>query len=308
MNPQNTPLRLALYNFLKFNLYHDSDLTPEMFEDFFNQCLEYPHWLNSKAQLGREVQLLIQNFNQKNKRTPIVSEEIRFPQDVQVIEIENIKDLKDVCAQYIETLLGTMDRYRIVFDFQKRPLGLIVRENQSCEIHQFDRKFTLRGGRLEPLRKKLTLYYNQDLTLDPEKIQNIELSPYLVAQFRISDSRKLYGFLKRGYVFQNLTDFRGNSFYECSKLFQSVKKMEALFFEKSRDEDYQNLLTSLENELHQPQLSFGHESPKSESEKKKLLELLQNAEAALETVFAGDKSLSALVEKFKSELSNNSSL
>lgn len=308
LNPQNTPVRLALYNFFKFNLYQDSDLQTFMFEDFFYQCLEYPHWLGSKVQLGREVQFLIQNFNSKNKRTPIDLNQIRFPWDIQVIEIESLKDLQEVCSQYIETLLGTMDRYRIVMDAQKRPLGLIVRENQSCEIHQFDKKFTLRQGRLEPLRPHLVLYYNKDLTLDPERIQNIELSSYLTAQFRISESRKLFGFTRRGYVFQNLSDFRGHSFYECSKLFQSVKKMEGLFFEKSRDEDYQNLMASLENELQQPQLAFGFESSKENQDHKKLYELLQNAEQALETVFAGDKSLSNLVQRFKAQLESQSPL
>ncbi len=301
-NPQNTPVRLAMYNFFKFNLFQESDLEPWMFEEFFCQCLEYPHWMGNKAQLGREVKFLIQNLNERNKRHPIQLDNIRFPSDIQVIEIENFKDLHEVCSEYIESLLETMDRYRIVMDSQKRPLGLIVRENQSCEIHQFDKKFTLRNGRLEPLRARLKLFYSSDLALDPSKIQNIEISPYLTTQFKISESRKVHGFNRRGYIFQNLSDYQGLYFFECSKLFLTVKTLESLFFEKNCDEDYKTLVTSLESKLHQSQLAFGFQRSREDQDLKKLEELLLSAEQALAHVFAGDKYLSNLIQKCKSQL------
>lgn len=302
LNPQNTPVRLALYNFFKFHLSQEADMSADLLEDFFSQCLEYPHWLGNKAQLGREVLFVLQTCNQRYKRTPIDLSGIRFPQDIQVFDIENLKDLQEVSAQYIETLLGVRDRYRIVMDPNKKPLALIVRENHTCEIHQLDKKFTLRNGKLEPLRKNLVLYYDNDLHLDAGRIQSIELSPYLIAQFKVSDSRRLYGYLKRGYVFQNLTDFKGAAFHECSKLFQCVKKLEILFFDKQRDRDYQNLILALESHLDQPQLALKFEELSDVDDKKRLQALLIQAEAVLENVFTGDKPLSLLVEKFRKEL------
>ena len=141
LNPQNTPTRLSFFNFLKGAAYADEPLTPELIETFFVYCMDYPHWASNKSQLGHEVQFLLENFNsfyqQKFDLSPI-----RFPQNMQIIEIEHFSDLVDAVSSYVKTLTNEGDKFRILPDQNKRVVAILLRADKSLEVRIFDKKFT----------------------------------------------------------------------------------------------------------------------------------------------------------------------
>src|SRR5690606_830541 len=111
---------------------------------------------SNKQQLGHEVQFLLEHFNSFYQQKFDLSS-IRFPQTQQLVEIEHVSDLMDVVTAYIKTLCGEKDKFRVLPDQNKRVVVVLLREDRSLEVRTFDRKFVIRQGQMEPLRKDLVL-------------------------------------------------------------------------------------------------------------------------------------------------------
>ncbi len=290
INPQTTPIRLALFNYLKSFHELDEVLTPQIFEEFFKLCLDDPHWLRSKAQLGQETRLLLKNFNDFFQgRFDINS--LRFPETVQVIEIENNSDLHDAAASYGARLVAEGEQYRLINDQNKRILILILRKDQSLEVRPVDRKFTLRKGFLEPLRNNFALFYTPQLELSPNHVHSFEVAPNMVTQFEIQGDR-LFGVISRGYVFQKFQAFQGEKLHEISRLFWPLKRLEQFFVNRSSDPFYTEIAQKLEKiKLHWPI---------NDPQWMQVLPVLLNqADMALEHIYIGDNRLESLIKDVK---------
>lgn len=294
LNPQNTPVRLSFYNYLKSRLDGNEELSQALLEDYFGLCLEYPHWLANKSQLGREILYVLQNMNSFYVHQSFDFQDVRFPQDMQVFEIENSRDVMQASERYIESLCGTFDKYRIVTDGAKKSFALIVRTDRSSEIHQLDRKFTLRDGQLQPLRKNIILHYDADFNLKQNVTQCCEISPYLLCSFKLNEKSLLSGSYLRGYVFQKLTEFSEVSMGKCDRLQEYVRRLETIFFEKTEE----NQLS--QKESLSPVTEGLTEAKPPGSQRSEFASLINQAENALKTSFQDDKHLSQLVERFKS--------
>ena len=295
LNPQNTPARLAFYNFLKGFASADEDLTPHLIEQFFNYSLDYPHWAANKVQLGHEVQFLLENFNsfyqQKFDLRPI-----RFPQHTQLVEIEQTQDWTEILNTHLRTHCGPDDKFRLVSDQNKRMIAIVLKEDRSLEVRTFDRKFTIRDGMLEPLRADLCLYYNANLELDSSKTHKIEVAPYITAQFKVSNER-VFGSLLRGYVFQKHLEMKGEPLKEQTRLLFPIKRLEQFFVDRRTDPYYQDIVTQLERT--QALIAQGdHEALRWSSM------ILTQAETALENVFVGEKLLGLLVRDLRHSTQN----
>ncbi len=303
LNPQNTPTRLSFYNFLRGFPHADDSLTPELIEMFFNYCMDYPHWASNKQQLGHEVQFLLENFNsfyqQKFDLSPI-----RFPQNMQIIEIEHFSDLIDAVSSYVKSQCEDGDKFRILPDQNKRVVAIILRADKSLEVRTFDRKFTIRNGALEPLRKDLVLYYNPELELSSHHDHKIEVAPYITAQFRVIKD-KVSGVLMRGYVFQKLLEVKNESLQDQTRILFPIKRLEQFFIDRRTDPYYQDLISQLERTCNLVQ--------QGDSEAIKWSSIaLGKADTALENVFLGDKLLTLLARDLRHALmeanrKNNSS-
>ncbi|MEN0057686.1 MAG: hypothetical protein AAGB31_02535 [Bdellovibrio sp.] len=293
LNPQNTPTRLSFYNFLRGFPHPEDSLTPELIETFFNYCMDYPHWASNKQQLGHEVQFLLDNFNsfyqQKFDLSPIL-----FPQNMQLIEIEHFSDLLDAVGSYVSTLCGENDKYRILPDQNKRVVAIVLREDKSLEVRSFDRKFTIRKGRLEPLRPDLVLYYSPELELSSHHSHKIEVAPYITAQFHMSGG-KVTGSLLRGYVFQKLQEFKNEPLSEQTRLLFPIKRLEQFFVDRRTDPYYQDLVSQLERTCALIQQGDA-EAIKWSSV------ILNKAETALENIFLGDKLMTLLARDLRHAL------
>lgn len=297
LNPQNTPTRLSFYNFLRGFPHPDDALSPELIESFFNYCMDYPHWASNKQQLGHEVQFLLENFNsfyqQKFDLSPI-----RFPQHMQLIEIEHFSDLIDAVSSYVKTICGENDKFRILPDQNKRAIAIILRADKGLEVRCYDRKFTIRDGHLEPLRKDLVLYYTPELELSSHHTHKIEVAPYITAQFRILND-KVTGALLRGYVFQKLQEMKNEPLQDQTRLLFPIKRLEQFFVDRRTDPYYNDLVSQLERTCALIQ--------QGDSEALKWSSVILNkAETAVDNVFLGDKLLTLLVRDLRHALGEHS--
>lgn len=290
LNPQNTPAKLSFYNFLRGFPNPEEALTAELIELFFIYCMDYPHWAANKNQLGNEVQYLLENFNSFYQQNFDLSQ-IRFPQTMQLLEIERLNDLEDVLMIYLKRQYSENDKIRLINDQNKRMIAIILHEDKNLSVRIYDKKFTIRDGHLEPLRKDLALYYTANLELSPDHKHKIEVAPYIISEFRVKND-KVYGALLRGYVYQKLLEFKGESLKEQTRLLYPIKRIEQFFIDRRTDPYYQDLISQLERTL--ALIQQGDREALNWSST-----VLTQAETALENVFTGDKLLSLLVRDLR---------
>lgn len=298
LNPQNTPTRLCFYNFLKGLAHPEDILTTELIEMFFRYSLDYAHWATNKSQLGTEVKYLLENFNSYYQQKFDISG-LRFPQNTQIVEIEHAQDQIDAAGCYVQTLCGPEDKFRVVNDQNRRLVSILLRANRSVEVLVFDRKFIVRGGQLEPLRKNLVLYYTPELELSSQHTHRLDVAPYITCQFNLQEG-KANGVLLRGYLFQKLQDFKSESLLELTRLHFAVKRLEQFFVDRRTDSYYQDLIQQLERTQALVQQGDGDASQWSSV-------ILSQAETALEHIYTHDKLLSLLVRDLKHTVQGKSS-
>jgi hypothetical protein len=296
-NPQNTPTRLCFYNFVKGLGNPEDPLSRDLIEMFFNYALDYAHWATNKNQLGNEVRYLLQNFNSYYQQK-FETKDIRFPQQMQIIEIEGTQDQIDAAGCYVATLCGPDDKYKIINDQNRRLVSVILRADKSIEVHVFDKKFTVRGGLLEPLRKNQILYYTAELELSPKHLHRLDVAPYLTAQFSVKEG-KVSGVLLRGYLFQKLQDFKFEKLTDLARLHFAVKRLEQFFVDRRTDSYYQELVHQLERTQALVQQGDPEASQWSSV-------ILGQAETALEHIYTNDKLLSLLVRDLKHTVQGSS--
>lgn len=297
-NPQQTPARLTFFNYLTHMVDPEAMLSDEVVENFFASSLDYAHWQQNKSQLGREIQLVLEQYAQLSN-TEIDLSGIRWPQDTQIVEIDNLKDLTDAIQVYLNSVYRKQEKYRLVLDQDKKIIAIVLHADHSLSVRCFDRKMIIRHGQLEPLRKDIGLFYNSDLELDPEKTQKLEVAPYVTAQFKTGHG-ELRGALVRGYICQKFFDLRGESLQSHPKLFYAVKRLEQHFINRQTDPFYNENLTALERMIELVRQSDPESLESS-------MDVLAKAQNALENVFIGDKLLSLLIRDLQHTLAAKSS-
>lgn len=290
VNPQNTPARLAFYNFLKGFCSADAELTPDILNTFFEYCLDYPHWASNRTLLDHEIRYLLENFNKYFELNFDLSG-IRFPLNIQIVEIEGLKEHLAVARRYSEAFLPKETQHRLLMDQNKKVLLIALHADQSLEIHSFDKKFIIKDGQLEPLRKGLALYYDSDLELKQDTLQQLEIAPFLTAQFQVHNGLAS-GQVLRGYVFQKFMEFKKQKIEEQTKIYFPIKRIEQFFIKRTSDSYYQQLIHQIERTL----------SLLQDNDSDAILGsslILNKAEAALEQIYNGDKLLSLLVRDLR---------
>ena len=175
-----------------------------------------------------------------------------------------------------------------------RSVAILLRADKSLEVRIFDKKFTIRDGLLEPLRKDLVLYYTPDLELSQNHTHKIEVAPYITAQFRILNE-KISGMLLRGYVFQKLMELKNEPLAEQTRVLFPIKRLEQFFLDRRTDPYYNDLISELERTAALVQ--------QGDSEALNWANVvLSKADTALENIFLGDKLMTLLARDLRHAL------
>ncbi len=293
LNPQNTPARLAFYNFLRHYQFYNEELTPHVLNTFFSHALEYPHWETNKIPLGKEVQLLIDSFARFNKMDFDFAS-VRFPQNLQIIELQSFSDVLSVSNQYARSITSDDDKFRIIPDQSRKVILVTLRSDRSVEVSIFDKKFVVRNGQLEPLRIDLKLSYDANLELKENAIHLLEVAPYLMAQFIIKEGRP-QGTMIRGYVFQKYQELNGLLLEEQIKVFLPLKRLEQIFIDKESDPYYLNLIAQLSE-------APSRLSRVDLASEKIARRILERGDLAYKEIFMGDKTLAGLIKDLRQQL------
>lgn len=290
INPHTSPTRLALYNYLKAFHSPEEELTNDLINEFFYQCLEYSHWYSNRGHFSHELQILLKNFNDFYQNHFDLSQ-ITFPDQIQIIEIESPKTLEDALSRYIKTRYLKEVKFKL-FTEQKKWLAFILKDGSGIDVLQFDRKFTIRNGVLEPLRTQLKISFDSAMEIDSQFVHTIEVSPHHLMRF-VMKNGLISGVLTRGYMFQKSQDIQNAKLHDIPKLFWPVKRIEQFFVSRSTDPFYGDIVKKLED------ITLGFWEKNSESWQNYITILLSQSESALENVYIGDKRLEDLIRKVR---------
>ena len=290
MNPQATPERLAIFNYLKNFHEPEEFLEPATINRFFVFCLEDPHWLRNKNPLSHEIHHLLKNFN-SFYQSQLNLKQIQFPENLQIIEIENTDDFLGACEKYAARVTLDSQKFKIINDQDKRAIWITLNADRSLEVRALNRKFTLRQGQLEPLNLHQCVYFTAQLELSNSHIHILEIAPHMVTQFELQNGG-IHGVVSRGYVFQKFQTFQGEKLASLSRLFWPLKRLEQFFITRSSDIFYMELTKKLE----QMKRTW---PPKEASAAQSFNLLLNQAEMASELIYIGDSSLQNLVSDLK---------
>ncbi len=288
----------AFLSWLAYSCDPEDLLTPELLSQFFQECLEYPHWQQQRKPLSEEVRHFLEAICLQQDELFNFSE-VLWPTRIQIIEIEQLPDWTDAVSSYLTAQYRTQEKFRLIHDESTQKLiALVLKNNGELSVRQFNRKFFIRDGALIPLREDLELHYSSHLELRNDVPQKIETAPFTTARFLVQN-QQLFGTIARGYFFQKMNSFSGIELTSTPKLFYTIRRLEQHFIKRESDPFYQATVDSTEHCVRM--LKIG-----DDEYIQKAPDVLSHAQNALEYVFIGDKLLSLLVRDLQYTMAGRS--
>ena len=296
VNPQSD-VGIAFLNYLQAFHLANEPWRPQVINDFFLECLIYPHWQQNRESLKSEMRRLLSECQQQ-LRMDLNLEKIHWVTDLQVIVIERYQDQLALLKNHFEQRLfpEKNTKYRF-FQDQSQVLGLILdAQTQQLELHLYDNRFTIRDGQLVPLRETFVVLFDTQINPLEDIPFFIELGPFIRGRFRVLNG--LYDFsATRGYLFQKFQKIHQKPLDQIPRLFYPLKRIEHFFIKKDSNPFYVGLVQDLERAINHLRLK----EPLANGD---ILDLLERARHAREYVFEDDKLLPLLIQ----ELEDKSSL
>lgn len=302
-------VKIALQNYFNHNFGDEELFSPVVFQTFIYECLDYPHWHQSKSQFESELKAILLTLSKHGNWT-FRLEDVHWPTENQVISIESFNVWIETIGRYLRDLYSPSCEHRIIYDsLSQKALGIILQGDGSTgnsldariKVQQFDRKFTIRKGELQPLRNDLIIHYTAGLDLDPKELHKIEVSTYMTAHFKPTTENNVAGAIIRGYIFQKFFELRNEPLNSYPRLFYTLKRIEHFLIKRDSDPFYRDLVNSLES-LKRDVL---WEKPEAFDLVPELLAKTQNA---LDYVFTDDKLLTLLLRDLQNTLNQKGKL
>ncbi|MFN7729512.1 MAG: hypothetical protein ACK5P7_10190 [Bdellovibrio sp.] len=291
---QLSPGLLTFHNYLQHLHQEDESWSPSILTHFFNDCLQYPHWMQNRVSLTEDLQQCLQQY-QLNNQVLLGLDHVRWPIETQVIEVENKRDFADLINSYLTFQYKKAgSKFRLVHESEKIIFAVVLHPDRSLTIRQFDRKFTLREGHLEPLRTDLEVHYDSELNLEPDLPYKLEVAPFVTCRFMVTGSL-VSANLVRGYICQKFHEFKLAPIDSYPRLFYTLKRIEQTFLRRESDPFYVQLSQDLERTLNL--LRHGETLDPA-----KVTDLQVRSQNALEYVFHGDKLLRLLLRDLENQM------
>ncbi|MBX2994451.1 MAG: hypothetical protein KF681_06510 [Bdellovibrionaceae bacterium] len=291
---QLSPGLLTFHNYLQHLHGEDETWSPSILTHFFNDCLQYPHWIQNRVSLTEDLQQCLQQY-QVIHQANLGLEHVRWPNETQVVEVETKRDFADLINSFLTfQYQKTGSKFRLVHETEKMVFAVILHPDRSLTVRQFDRKFTMREGHLEPLRTDLEVHYDSELNLEEDLHFKLEVAPFVTCRF-MRTGEVVSASLVRGYICQKFHEFKMAPIESYPRLFYTLKRIEQTFLRRESDPFYVQLTQDLERTLN----LLRHGEPLDPAQ---VTDLQVRSQNALEYVFHGDKLLRLLLRDLENQM------
>jgi hypothetical protein len=293
LDPDKDAARLSFYNYLKNLCDPTREVNSELVNAFYTRALSFSHWQESKADLFREVEALLNHFQHASGNALNLSDIIRA-NDLQVVRAENLSQVEPVVKKWISARVAPNEKYRILRDADSRLVAIILKQDHSLSVTTFDASLALRNGELTPLNNDLSVHYDSNLQLHPQMIQNIEAGSHSIARFHVG-IEGLRGVFVRGYTFQKSASLDGGGLGRYPMLFYPLKRLEQYFVDRATDRTYSELTNGLEKAIDLLSDDSATGAPVAQS-------ALERGRLALEQIYPDDRMLRLLITNLEKSL------
>ncbi len=295
LKPDQNAARLALYHYLINHCQSSQVVDAELIKNFITRALSFEHWQNHRKELDQELRQSLEHFLTTHQIQLDLSE-ILFPQDYQVVRIENSKAMEEI----IQSSLSGQNKHQVFQDKDGLFVVISLMGDETLKVRCFNSLAYIRRNRLLPLTTDLVLNYDNNLQLRPESPQHLQINPFLTARFSMGP-KGCTGRLIRGYTFQKAGLFDGGGLNRYPTLFYPVKRLEQFFINRKSDPMYIELVQILEKavELIRNQHPEAYKFAKAAYERGRL---------ALEQIFPDDNLVRLLIHSLEIALKNQGQL
>lgn len=207
---------------------------------------------------------------------------------IQVIEIEDLSEMVRLTLNYLEKQKQPEEKIRIQFDAKRQLIAIHLFADGKLRIRQFNSLAYISNGELLPLLAGQDLYYDANLELTKDRIQNLKIDNFTNLRFK-QRSSQFTGTMVRGYTFNRLESFEIDSFKRVPKIYLPLKRIERYFIDPKSDPFYTRLCEDLEkavqllNNNHLQSIRYA-------------CSVFERGRLAIEEIFPDDKMLTLLVK------------
>jgi hypothetical protein len=288
-DPQRTPGRTVLFNFLKHVMDPNAPFTPAVLQLFYARVLQFDHWQQESQALSATVRADLEDFLSQIPNTPEQEawRALRHADTLQIVPLKLFQDLEQLVQAEHAARQKSGDELKTVKISETQVLALLLQPSGSLEAKVYPNQALVWGPRLRLVAPTTYLTYSSDLELTPHVRQILEGSLMTTHSFHV-DSEGVHGLITRGHSFQKFETFIRAKLSETQDLFTSLKKIERHFIDPQSDSFYQELIARLEraNRL------LNHPSPDNLAEAERVL---NRGRLTLKTIFPNDRLLTLLV-------------
>ena len=265
-------------------------ITSDLVNQFFQDCLQFPHWQQQARTLGDQIRRQLENLCLTLDEY-FEFDEVQWPENMQLIEIKNSKDWTQVIEKHF-LAEKTKDTVKLAFDpLLQKLLAFHLSTEGALKIQEFGKQFFIHEGRLIPLRNDLVIDFDAGLSLRKEVYHKMDCGNFMSCRFVIEELQGhnlIHGMISRGFDFVCFQEIHAGKLEDNAKIFYTLQRLEQHFLKKDSNPFYNSVISSVEHFLKMMQL-------KDPSALQKAPHILSMAQNALDYVFVGDKLLNLLI-------------
>ncbi len=286
LDPQKNVARLALYNYLKNCCDLSSPLSAQLITQFYRKALLFQYWQTHQKILGETLRADLESFLRETQ-VALDLDRIRHADEVQVVALEQARDLQDVIELQMRREMGTGDRLKLVRLSAQQTLSLKLNPSGCLKVRVHPHWALIMDGQLELLPPLTQLEYSSQMELLPHVLHWLDTAMMTTAHFALREGG-VEGLLVRGYTFQKMESLRQATLSQNSELFYGLKRLERHYINSKSDPFYQELVALLEKSYQL--ISAQHPEGAHMAQ-----EALRRGRMALKNIFPNDKLLLLLV-------------
>lgn len=290
LEPQKSSARLTFYHFFK-NFYSlQTELTPNLIDEFYDRALYFQYWQENKKSLGQQIKLDWDRMTFKGKVAfdPLA---VAHCHELQLLQIEHTKDFHELIKKAKESETGKGDKTQILpIENSKEIMSLQLKSNGELIVEIWRPTALIYRGQLQLLTPATRLEYTEKMELKDKVSQWVTYDGLFIAHFQQLNSN-IHGTISQGHHFQKHETLSA-PLHKYTELFYAIKGLECLFIHSPSDPFYQEITLLLEKSIEL--LSQNHPEATLIGN-----QALKKGQLACKKVFPNDKLLKVLVTKLK---------
>ncbi len=234
----------AFYNYLSHFCRSEQKVTPLLFQQFYRKALLFPYWqvrMNSLQQALKEEWI---HFTDQMGQPENSSEEVLYPEQPQIINVQKIKDLEQIVELAFRKEMSTGDQLKVI-SHREKVVAVLLKFDGQLRVSLFGKTVIIHRGLIEPIAPLSQLHYLASFKLQPLFLQVLESVDSGFIGFQVRNNGQWCGVVSHGPCFHQVEKFSVKQVEQKELLFSGLKQLESLYIQPESDPHYKKLIQLL---------------------------------------------------------------